>query len=321
VRAGAGHVQGTINGYGERCGNANLISIAANLELKLGRACLGEGALPMLAALSRFVAEVANRTPDSHQPFVGSSAFAHKGGMHVSAVSRAPDSYEHIAPEQVGNQRRVLVSDLSGRANILYKARQFGLEIDAADERQKHAVAAVLERLKELESQGYQFEGAEASFELLVRRELGTAPRYFELHSFRDVTERRRGEEEASSEAIVEVSVGGVRRRTAFEARGPVAALDGALRQALEPFYPTLAELHLSDYKVRVLPALDLPQGEGPAPVGTASVVRVLVESGDGNQSWGTVGVSQSILEASYRALCDSIEYKLLKDGISSPPA
>ena len=253
---------------------------------------------------------------------MGSSAFAHKGGMHVSAVRARPTRTSTSPPSWWATSAASWCRISSGRANILYKARQFGLEIDTADESQKRAFAAVLERLKELESQGYQFEGAEASFELLVRRELGTAPRYFELHSFRDVTERRRGEEEASSEAIVEISVGGVRRRTAYEGRGPVAALDGALRRALEPFYPSLAAVHLSDYKVRVLPSQRLAQqreDEGPAPVGTASAVRVLVESGDGTQSWGTVGVSQSILEASYRALCDSIEYKLLKDGIPAP--
>ncbi len=309
VGAGARHVQGTINGYGERCGNANLVSVAPNLMLKLGYDCLVEGALPRLSEVAHFVAEVANRTPDSHQPFVGGSAFAHKGGVHVAAVARAPDTYEHIAPELVGNHRRVLVSDLSGRANILYKAREYGLSLDEGDPAARARARGILEQLKELEARGYQFEGAEASFELLVRRGLGTAPRWFDLLSFRSLSESAQGQPYALSEATVRIAVGDRRTHTVAEAHGPVNALDAALRKALEPFYPTLAGVRLNDYKVRVLPS----------GAGTASMVRVLCESGDGSSAWGTVGVSESIIEASCKALLDAVEYKLMKDGIAPP--
>jgi 2-isopropylmalate synthase len=305
VAAGVRQVQGTINGYGERCGNANLISIAANLALKRGLSLgMDLGTLRELAAL---VAELANRPLASSAAYVGKGAFAHKGGVHVSAVARDPRTYEHVDPALVGNVRRVLVSDLSGRSNIVAKARERGLDLDADDP----AARAALARLKELEAQGYQFEGADASFELLLHQARGAHVPAFELRGYRIIDEKRTREGRSVSEATIQIEVRGEREHTAAEGDGPVNALDHALRKALERFYPTLGELHLVDYKVRVI-----PQGKG-----TASVVRVLVESSDGHSSWSTVGVSENILDASFKALVDSIEYKLMKDGLLCPPA
>ncbi len=297
VDAGAVHVQGTINGYGERCGNANLCSIVANLRLKLGYDCLLPDALARLTDVSRFVSEMANLAPNEYQPFVGRNAFAHKGGVHVSAVMADAATYEHIDPAGVGNQRRVVVSDLSGQANVLYKALEVGLPID----RSRPEVREILARLKQLEHEGYQFEGAEASFELIMRRLLGTHRLLFDLRWFRvDVSKDVDGA--ARAEATIKLCVDGVEEHTAAEGNGPVHALDRALRKALEQFYPELREIRLTDYKVRVLNAN----------AATAARVRVLIESSDGTQTWGTVGVSENVVEASWLALVDSLEYGLL---------
>ncbi len=300
VKAGAVHVQGTINGLGERCGNANLCSAVADLELKLGYKCLPEGNLRMLRDVSRFVNELANLSHNRKQAFVGESAFAHKAGMHVSAVVKRPETYEHVNPELVGNARRVLVSDLAGKSNILRKAEEFGLKLDS----QSPEVRKIVAQLKDLESQGFQFEGAEGSFELLMKKALGLHKRFFKLIGFRVIDEKRKEGEKPLSEATIMLKVDGKTEHTAATGNGPVNALDAALRKALEVFYPELKEVRLLDYKVRVLTA-----GKG-----TAARVRVLIESGDGTMKWGTVGVSENIIEASYQALVDSIEYKLLKE-------
>lgn len=299
VKHGIVHVQGTINGFGERCGNANLCSIVPALMLKMKQACVTDEQLRKLAELSRFVYELANIPPNKHQAYVGKSAFAHKGGVHVSAIQRHPETYEHIRPELVGNVTRVLVSDLSGRSNILAKAEEFSINLDSKDP----VTMEILDNIKDLENRGYQFEGAEASFELLMKRALGTHRKYFSLIGFRVIDEKRHEDQQPISEATVMVKVGGKIEHTAAEGHGPVNALDNALRKALEKFYPKLKEVKLHDYKVRVLPA-----GQG-----TASSIRVLIESGDRENRWGTVGVSENIIEASYQALIDSIEYKLDK--------
>ncbi|MEW6440762.1 MAG: citramalate synthase [bacterium] len=297
VEEGATHVQGTINGYGERCGNANLCSIIPNLQLKLGRFCLPEEQLRELRACARFVAELANQIPNRQQPYVGDSAFAHKGGLHVSAVSRNPATYEHVAPESVGNQRRILISDVSGRSTVMQKAREYRLELPQKD----GSVQAIVDLLKEMERRGYRYEGAEASFELLMRSALGKRPKFFRLLGFRVVDEKKKENEPPYSEATVKIEVDGRVEHTAAEGRGPVNAMDNALRKALEKFYPELASVRLLDYKVRVLPA----------GAGTGSHVRVLIESGDGRRKWSTVGVSYNIVEASWQALADAIQYKL----------
>lgn len=299
VKSGATHVQGTINGYGERCGNANLCSVIPNLELKLNHTSIGSGALRRLRETARFVSEMANLALDSRAPFIGDSAFAHKGGVHVSAVERNPETYEHVRPELVGNRRRILVSDLSGRSNVLAKSRELGLELQ---EEQR-----VLDELKRLEHDGYEFEAAEASFELLVRKTCGTHRNFFDLINFRVIDEHR-GTAMPMSEATVKVRVGRHIEHTAASGNGPVNALDGALRRALEKFYPILSEVRLVDYKVRVITGHPLS--------GTASLVRVLIYSGDGAAQWGTVGVSANIVEASWRALVDAVEYKLVRDGV-----
>ena len=298
VSAGAIQVQGTINGYGERCGNVNLCSVIPNLQLKLGYKVLAPERLQKLRATSRFVSEMANCALDSRAAFIGDSAFAHKGGIHVSAVERNPATYEHIEPEAVGNRRRILISDLSGRANLLAKARELGLELN--DEQR------VLEELKRLEHDGYEFEAAEASFELLVAKLRGTHQPYFQLVGFRVIDEHR-GALMPMSEATVKVKVGNRLEHTAATGNGPVNALDNALRRGLEKFYPSLGEMRLVDYKVRVINS---------TLSGTASLVRVLISSSDERAAWGTVGVSANIVEASWRALVDSVEYKLTHDGV-----
>jgi len=297
VQAGVRHVQGTINGYGERCGNANLCSVIPAVQLKLGLECIGEEWLRRLQETSRYVAELTNKIPDKHQPYVGRSAFAHKAGIHISAIERNPRAYEHIDPDQVGNRRRILISDLAGKSSLLLKAAEYGIQLDAKDP----VTRSILQTLKELENEGYQFEGAEASFELRMKEALGMRRRHFELLGFRVVVERRREDEEPLCEATVRVRVGGAEEHTAALGNGPVNALDNAIRKALERFYPQLAEMELVDYKVRVL-----TMG-----VGTAARVRVLIESSDGKDRWGTVGVSENIIEASWQALVDSIDYKL----------
>lgn len=300
VEHGIVHVQGTINGFGERCGNANLCSIIPSLRLKMDRECLDETQLKNLRETSRYIYELANLVPNKHQAYVGNSAFAHKGGVHVSAIQRHPETYEHIRPELVGNVTRVLVSDLSGRSNILAKAEQFNINLDSKDP----VTLEILEEIKEMENKGYQFEGAEASFELLMRRALGNLRHFFSVIGFRVIDSRRHEDEMPLSEATVQVKVGGKIEHTAADGNGPVNALDNALRKALESFYPQIKETRLLDYKVRVLPA-----GKG-----TASITRVLIESGDKTSRWGTVGVSDNIIDASYHALVDALQYKLLKD-------
>jgi 2-isopropylmalate synthase len=296
VRAGVTQVQGTINGYGERCGNVDLTSVIPNLVLKMGVPCMPRELVARLTELSWYVSEVANVTPNDHQPFVGKSAFAHKGGIHVSAVMREASTYEHIDPTLVGNARRVVVSELAGRSNLLYKAQQFALDLaEDSPEWQR-----ILQRIKDLEYEGYQFEGAEASLELLMKKTLGLYERLFDLEGFR-VTVEKRQDGRPVSEATIKVYVDGEHEHTAAEGDGPVHALDNALRKALLPFYPALREIHLTDFKVRVLDAQD----------GTAAKVRVLIDSADENGSWSTVGVSENILEAAWQALVDSIEYGL----------
>ena len=300
VAEGVGQVQGTINGFGERCGNANLVSIIPSLALKMGIDCIPEAHLRELRDVSRFVSELANRKPWDAQPYVGDSAFAHKGGMHVSAVLKHPETYEHMDPELVGNHRRVLVSELAGKSNIVWKAREFGIDIDqdTPDSRR------ILEQLKQLEDEGFQFEGAEASFELLMERALGRHRPYFALDAYRVIVEEQSGDDAPVAEATVRVKVKGILEHTAAAGNGPVNALDHALRKALEQFYPNLKEMRLLDYKVRILDESK----------GTAAKTRVLITSGDARETWGTVGVADNIIEASWRALVDSVEYKLRAD-------
>lgn len=302
VEHGAIQVQGTINGIGERCGNANLCSVVANLQLKLGAKVVSPEQLAHLRELSHFVWELANAEPNKRQPYVGLSAFAHKGGVHVSAVQKNPLTYEHIDPLVVGNQQRVLVSDLSGQSNILYKAREFGLDA----EEMKPSVRKVLAEVKERENQGFQFEGAEASLELLMQRGVNSDKvRNFRLIGFRVIDEKRKEDEPPLAEATIMIEgPDGSVEHTAATGNGPVNAVDNALRKALMKFYPQIEEIKLLDYKVRVLGS-----GEG-----TEALVRVLIESGDGEDRWGTVGVSPNVIEASWQALCDSIDYKLYKD-------
>ena len=294
IHEGAVHVQGTVNGYGERCGNANLCSVIPALELKLGLRCLPEGHLRTLTDVSRFVAEVANLTPDDHLPYVGKSAFAHKGGIHVAAMRRNVASYQHLTPELVGNQMRVVVSELSGRGNLLSKAEEFGL--DAAGK----GVADVLAEIKALEAKGFSFEAAEASVALMMKRqEEGYAPP-FQLMDFLVNVEHRTGRG-IFSEAMVKVKVDGEVLHTAAEGDGPVDALDAALRKALVGRYPQIRDLHLVDYKVRILDGKN----------GTAAVTRVLIDTQKGARRWSTVGASANIIEASWRALVDALEYGL----------
>ncbi|RMF88190.1 MAG: citramalate synthase [Nitrospirae bacterium] len=300
VEAGATQVHGTINGVGERCGNANLCSVIPNLKLKLGIDCIGDAQLASLKSTSAFVSELANLAPDPRLPYVGDAAFAHKGGVHVSAVRRNPATYEHVDPALVGNHQRVLVSDLAGKGNIHMKAAEYGINLDAGSEE----VAGILAHLKQLEADGYQFEGAEASFELLVRRLTDRWHDPFQILAFRTINERYEHAREAISEATVRVAVDGQVEHTVASGAGPVHAIDRALRRALERFFPELSEVRLLDYKVRVL-ASDH---------GTESRVRVLVESGDGEARWGTVGVSANVVDASLQALVDALEFKLLRE-------
>jgi 2-isopropylmalate synthase len=252
-----------------------------------------------LVNLSRFIDEMANLKSWTHRPYVGKSAFAHKGGVHVSAIHRNPETYEHVKPELVGNRQRVLVSDLSGRSNVLHKAKEFGIDVDSQDA----SVGNILDMLKEMENRGYQFEGAEGSFELLMKKALGKKKKFFDLKGFRVIIEKRKEEGESISEATIMLDVKGEIEHTAAEGNGPVNALDNALRKALEKFYPDLKEMVLTDYKVRILDEWS----------GTEAMTRVLIESRDNDSRWGTVGVAENIIEASWQALVDSIEFKLHK--------
>jgi len=301
VEMGVTQVQGTINGFGERCGNMNLISVIANLQLKMGKKCVTPAQLKKLREVSQLFYELANINPNKRQAYVGDSAFAHKGGLHVSGVLKNRETYEHIDPEVVGNRQRVLVSDLSGRSNVVYKGKEYGIDLKDKND----AVKEVLRRTKELEGQGYEYQAAEASFELLIQEALGKKKKNFNLIGFRVIDEKRKEGEPPISEATIQVQVDGEMEHAAAMGNGPVNALDQALRRALNKFYPALKQVELLDYKVRVLSS-----GEG-----TGAVVRVLIESGDGKDRWGTVGVSHNVIEASWQALVDSIDYKLYKDG------
>ena len=296
VRQGARHVQGCMNGYGERTGNANLTTIIPNLTLKMGVATIPPDRLERLTAVAHHVAELVNISPDPQQPYVGTSAFAHKAGLHVSAIARRPDAYEHVQPDAVGNGTRFVVSELAGKSTLQLKAKELGLEVDGV------ALTEILDTLKRLEHQGYHFEVADGSLELLMRTATGWRQSFFEVESFRVITEHR----EAGgylTEATIKVHVGGRRVVATAEGNGPVNALDAALRQAVGDLYPDLDQLHLTDYKVRVL---DTEKGTG-------AVTRVLLDTTDGDTSWSTIGVSENIIEASWQALSDSIVFGLLR--------
>ncbi|MDR9408392.1 MAG: citramalate synthase [Balneolaceae bacterium] len=297
IEAGAVHVQGTINGYGERCGNANLCSVIPNLQLKLGYSCIPEEQMKHLSTLSKYVSELANLIPDNKQPYVGRSAFAHKGGVHVSAVMKNEQTYEHVKPELIGNSRRVLLSELSGKSNISYKSDELGFDFDKTSKEG----AEIIKELKKLENEGYQFEAAEASFELLVKQKTQKAPDYFHLEGFRVIMERN-DQGESRAEATIKVRVNDQIELCAAEGNGPVNALDAALRKALCEFYPEISTVTLQDYKVRVLNGDD----------GTGAKVRVLIDSAQDGSSWGTVGVSENIIDASWKALSEGIIYFLM---------
>ncbi|HON55694.1 MAG TPA: alpha-isopropylmalate synthase regulatory domain-containing protein, partial [bacterium] len=295
VRAGATAVQGTMNGLGERCGNANLCSIIPNLKYKLNLNCINPNNLKKLTHISREISELANLAHDERQPYVGNSAFAHKAGIHVSAIEKNSKTYEHIDPELVGNHRRVLVSELSGRSNVAYKLKELNIDCD------NETIKPIVQEIKKLENAGYQFESAEASFELLILKALGKCKNYFNIVGFRAINEQI--ENVIRCEASIKVMVGERIEHTVADGNGPVNALDNALRKALVLFYPELKNVELADYKVRVL------AGEA----GTEAMVRVLIESRDIDNNWGTVGVSSNIVEASLIALVDSYNYYLHK--------
>ncbi len=300
IQAGATMVQGTINGYGERCGNADLVPIIANLKLKLGVDCISDDRLKQLTYVSHFVSEISNMKQRNDQPYAGESAFAHKGGVHINAVMKNTRTYEHIDPALVGNSRRMLVSELGGKTGILLRAKDMGLDLSKDDPKTRK----ILKLLQNLEHQGYHFEGAEASFELLIQKAFKKYNNFFELEGFKVVVEKH-SDKKITTEAVIKLKVKGVKEHTAAEGDGPVNALDNALRKALKDFYPSLSKMHLSDFKVRVLNEK----------AGTAARVRVLIQSQDELDSWNTIGVSENIIEASWQALMDSVEYKLLKDS------
>ena len=297
VQAGARQVQGTFNGVGERCGNANLVSVIPNLQLKLGYQVISDDQLKTLTNTARYVSEIANVSMPVNQPYVGSAAFAHKGGIHVSAVLRHSKTYEHIQPELVGNRQRVLVSELAGQSNLVFKAQELNLDFNLENESTKR----LIQTIKDLEHKGYQFEGADASLELLIRKAFDKEEHVFSIESFKLLVEKI-GDNPVASEAILKVKVHGETVYTAAEGNGPVNALDNALRKALEGFYPDIRNIHLTDYKVRVINDRDA----------TAAKVRVLIESSDFDATWSTVGVSENVIEASWEAILDSIRYALI---------
>jgi 2-isopropylmalate synthase len=292
VQSGATHVQGTMNGYGERCGNANLVTIIPNLQLKLGYACLNDDQLASLAPAAHFFDELLNFTPDPDQPYVGRNAFAHKGGMHVAGVNVDPTTFEHIDPAVVGNKRELLISELSGKGTVHARARDAGIALDDAD------AAALVERVKELEHRGYHFEAADGSFELLLRRETGDYEPLFRLESWRAIDEKR-ADGRVETEATIKIWVDGERYVRTAEGNGPVHALDRALRDALVEIHPDLADIDLVNFKVRILDETK----------GTGAVTRVLLDASDHDEVWGSIGVSENIIEASWEALVDSLEY------------
>jgi 2-isopropylmalate synthase len=294
VEEGASLVQGTMNGVGERCGNANLVSILPSLQLKLGYSCVSDEQLASLTSVAHFVAEVCNLTPDPNQPYVGRNAFAHGGGMHVAGVRADARTFEHVDPEVVGNRRELLVSELSGKGTVLARAEAAGIELDSAGARR------AVERLKELEHRGYHFEAADASFDLMLRREGGGYEPLFRLESFRVITDKRE-DGKVQTEATIKVWAKGERLVRTAEGNGPVNALDRALRDAIADMYPRLREIDLVNYKVRIIDEHK----------GTAAVTRVLIDASDGHDTWGTLGVSENIIEASWEALVDSLEYAM----------
>jgi 2-isopropylmalate synthase len=302
VRAGVRHVQGTINGLGERCGNANLCAIIPNLAFKMGFEVLSPERIKTLTEVSRYVFEICNMPPVMNMPYVGESAFAHKGGLHVDALRKSKRTYEHIEPELVGNARRFLISELSGRSTVLAELEKAKI----AEDRQ--LARKILVRIQELENNGYQFEAADASFDLLVKKIMGTYRPFFDLIKYH-VTVEKRATGDIVTEATVKLKVGDRTEHVVGEGDGPVNALDAALRKSLENFYPNIREVHLIDYKVRVVNA----------GAGTAARVRVIIESRDKHSIWGTVGVSENIIEASWQALVDSVEFKLQKDTRGTP--
>ena len=306
VQEGIKMVQGTINGYGERCGNADLIPIIANLQLKMNKYCLPEESIRQLTNLSFYISDVANVLPLNSRPFVGRSAFAHKGGVHVSAVVKDSVAYEHIKPEIVGNNRRVLVSDMAGRSNVEYKAKELGIDLAKNSTLSKKIVHEV----KLMEDRGFQFDAADGSLSVLIKKAIGEFVDPFTLECFSVVTSRTENNP-CLSQATIKISVAGEEELTAAEGNGPVNALDHALRKALTKFYPQISEMHLVDFKVRTLEGSE----------GTAAGVRVLLDSTDGEEVWSTIGVSENIIEASWQALVDSIEYKLSKDKANKNPA
>ncbi|KWW99620.1 transferase [Carbonactinospora thermoautotrophica] len=302
VRSGATHVQCTANGYGERVGNANLFSVVGNLQLKMGLQVVPPGCLEQATRIAHAIAEIANLTPATHQPYVGTSAFAHKAGLHASAIKVDPDLYQHVDPALVGNDMRVLVSGMAGRASVELKGKELGFDLSG----EKQTLGRIVERVKDLEARGFTFEAADASFELLLREELdGSRPRFFELESWRVIVEQRGDSGEPVSEATVKLHAKGERIVATAEGNGPVNALDCALRLALERMYPDLAQLELVDYKVRIL--------EGSH--GTGAVIRILMETTDGETEWSTVGVDENVIAASWQALEDAVTYGLLRQG------
>ena len=301
IEAGATHVQGTFNGYGERVGNANLTTIIPNLRLKLGFEMNCSGNLENLRDISLFLSDLANQSHDKKAPYVGLSAFTHKGGAHADATKKVGHSYEHIKPEKVGNKQRVLISDMAGRSSLLMKAQELGVNID----RDSPETKAIIEKLKELEYNGYEYESADASLRLLLDKLIGQHKPHFEFEGYRVIVEKRSPDEPTTSEATIKVNVDGEPHYTVAESSGPVGALDSALRLALSKTYPNLEDLELKDYKVRILASQ----------AGANSKTRVLIESADGEEIWGTVGASDNIIEASWQAIRDSVEYKLMLDG------
>jgi 2-isopropylmalate synthase len=306
IQAGARMVHGTINGYGERCGNADLTAIIPILKLKMGYDCISNANLAKLKHLSRFVSETANQVPSSNRPFVGRSAFAHKGGIHVNAIMKNPRAYEHTGPDMVGNRRRVLISDLSGKSNVEYKARELGVALDGNGQDSR----AIVARIKDLEEQGYQFDVADGSFKILVEKFTEQFQPLFDLESFRVSIEKNK-DQPCTAHATIKIGVGASEEITAAEGQGPVSALDNALRKALGRFFPDLDSMRLVDFKVRVIDGRE----------GTEARVRVLIESRDQDEVWSTIGVSEDIIEASWQALADSFQYKLAKEQKATTPA
>ncbi|MFP4467110.1 MAG: citramalate synthase [Candidatus Goldiibacteriota bacterium] len=297
VQAGAMQVQGTMNGFGERTGNANLVSIIPALSLKMGIPTIPKKNLKKLKEISHYIYEVSNIPPDDKQPYVGKNAFSHKAGVHANAVVKLSEAYEHMEPELVGNFRQILVSDQAGASSLMFKAKQWGLDLHKDDPRTKEFIV----RIKDLEQEGYEFEGADASLELFLKKNMGKYKPFFELHGLRVIDEDRNGD--IYSEATIKIKVKDQMEHTAAEGNGPINALDTALRKALVKFYPSIKEMHLVDFKVRVLEGAE----------GTSAKVRVLIESSDKKDVWNTVGVSENVIEASWKALVDSVEYKMIK--------